>query len=118
MPKSLYFQRPDIVTSQDLTADPLSYTTSISSAFRVSEVTVHFSVAVTETITITKDSAKGSNYDTVKVNRSMVSEQDFVYRPQGDADYQAGDNLKIAITNANVTGTAYVTIKTSELGSA
>jgi len=116
MPRSLYFERPDITTSQDLSAAALSFTTTIPSKFRLTEVLIHFDATTTETITITKDSAIGANYDTVLRKRSIVSETDFVYRPQGDSDFQSGDNLKVECTNANALNIAYVTIKTNELG--
>lgn len=116
MPRSLYFQRPDIVGSQDLSADSLSYKTTISSQFRVSEVQLHFSAATTEIVTITRDSAKGANYDTVLVKRNIIGETDFVYRPQGEGDFQVGDQLTLECTNANGVNTVYYTIKTSELG--
>ena len=106
---------PDITTSQDLSEDALSYTTTLSRPFKLDEINVHFSVAVTETITITRNSAKGSNYDTVLAKKSLVAAQDYVFRPAGDSDFQDGDEITIAITNANTTGTAYVKIKCSEL---
>ncbi len=115
MPKSIYFQRPDVITSQDLSAAAMSFTTTILSAFRLTEVLIHFDGATTETITLTKDSAKGANYDTVLRKRSIVGETDFVYRPT-NSDFQIGDQLKLEITDANGLNIAYATIKTSELG--
>ena len=114
MAKSI-FLRPDIVTSQDLSAAPLSYTTSINRKFKLQEVILHFSAAVTETITITRDSVNGANYDHILASRALSSEQNFVYRASGEQDFQIGDEVKIQCTNANVTGIAYVTIKTREL---
>jgi len=115
---------PDIITSQDLSAGggtALDYTTSINRKFELTEININFkdsngdAVAVTETITIKINSAKGASYDTVKVKRSLVAESNFVYRPQGDAIYQAGDEIDIDITAANATGIAYVQIKAKEL---
>ena len=112
--KTAYFQRPDILFDKDLSAGALDETTTIGRAFRLSEILFHFDGASTETITITKISAQGATYNTIKVKRSIVALQDFVYRPQGDADYQAGDEIQVECTNAGLTH-VYVTIKTSEL---
>lgn len=106
---------PDITTSQDLSSAALSYTTSINRPFKLEQINIHFSVAVTETITITFNSAKGANYDTVLAKRDLVSEQDFVFRPRGELTFQNGDEITIAITNANVTGIAYAKVKAEEL---
>ena len=111
------FLKPDLTSSQDLSVAALSYTSSSNSRkFKLEEVIIHFSVAVTETITITRDSINGANYDHVLVKRSLVAGQDFVFRPQGEENFQSGDEIKVQCTNANTTGTAYLTIKRSELG--
>ena len=107
--------RPDIVTSQNLTSGALSYTTSIGRRFKLERIIVHASVAITETITITLDSGKGSNYDAVLRRKSLSSEQDYVFVPEGESLYYAGDEIKIQCTNANLTGTVYVTLKTQEV---
>lgn len=107
--------RLPITTSQDLTAGPLSYTTTLGRKFRLVEINIKFSENVTETITITRDSGAGANYDTLLKSTSVVAQTSFVWRPEGDCDFSSLDALKIQCTNANVTGTAYVTIKTREL---
>jgi len=107
--------KPDIVTSQDLSADALSYTTSIGRRFRLEKIHFHASVAITETITITLDSGKGANYDVVLRKKSLSAEQDFIYVPDGENDYYAGDEIKIQCSNANLTGVIYVTVKTKEV---
>ena len=102
-----------ITTTQDLSSDVLSYTTSIGRRFKLESISIHFSVAVTETITITRDSGQGANYDTVLAIVDLVSNQDYVFRPHGEENEYSGDELKIHITNANGTGVAYCEIKTS-----
>jgi hypothetical protein len=113
------FLKPDLTSSQDFTADgfpALSYTSSSNSRkFKLEEISIHFSVAVTETVTITRDSVNGANYDHVLAKRSMVAEQDFVFRPQGEENFQAGDEVGVQCTNANHTGVAYLVIKRAEL---
>lgn len=113
--RTAYFLKLDKTTSQDLSADSLSYTTSYSRKFKLEQILIHFSVAVSETVTITLDAKGGANYDTVLQETTLVSETDFAYRPQGEANFQEGDEIKVECTNANLTGTAYLTIKSSEL---
>jgi hypothetical protein len=113
--KTAHFLRADVTTSQDLAAGALSYTTSIGRKFKLEEVILHASVTITETVTITRDSAAGSTYDHILAKRSMVAEQDFIFRPQGECNFQSGDKLKIQCTNANTTGVVYVTLKLSEM---
>lgn len=113
--RTAVFLKSDKTASQDLSAGALSYTTSFGRRFKLEQVMVHFSQAVSETITITLDSALGSNYDTVLQSVTLVAETDFVYRPQGDANFQAGDEIKVQCTNANTVGVSYCQIKTSEV---
>jgi len=112
MPKD--FTKPDITASQDLSEDALSYTTSIGRKFKLAEVAVHASVPITETITITRDSKNGADYDHILKSEDLASEQDLVFRPQGECNFEAGDEIKVECTNANLTGTVKITIKTME----
>jgi len=109
------FLKPDITTSQDLSAGALSYTTSIPTGFQLEEIHFHFDTDVTETITITLDSGNGANYDTVLRTINVYAENDAVYNPVKKVNYAAGDQIKVACTNANLTGNVYVTIKVSEI---
>ena len=107
--------RIPITTLQDLSDAVLNYTTSIGRRFKLESISIHFSVAVTETITITRDSAQGANYDTVLRKTTLSAQQDFIFRPDGEENEYVGDEVKIYITNANGTGIAYVEIKTSAI---
>lgn len=113
--KTAHFLRSDITTSQDLSSAALSYTTSIGRAFKLEQIIFHANVAISETITITLDAAAGAAYDTVLQEVTLVAEQDLVYRPQGECNLKAGDKIKVQCTDANGTGTIYVTLKTSEM---
>jgi len=108
------FLKPAIITSQDLSSGALSYTTSIDSDFQIEEIRFSFSVGITETITITLDSSSGANYDTVLRVRNLNGDTYFVYRPEYKVNYRKGDEIKIQCTNANLTGTVYAEIHTSE----
>jgi hypothetical protein len=103
-----------IVTSQDLSAGDLDFTTSVGRRFKLESISIHFSVAVTETITITRDSAKGANYDTVLASQDLVNNQSYVFRPQGEENEYSGDEIRIQCTNANATGICYMELKLSE----
>lgn len=107
--------RVDITTSQDLSAGALSFTTTIGRRFKLERIIFHGSVAITETITITFDSGQGADYDAVLRRKSLSNEQDFIYIPDGENDYYAGDEIKVQCTNANLTGTINVIIKTKEV---
>ena len=109
------FLKLDATASQDLTSGALSFTTSWTKPVRIQEIILHASVAITEDVTITRDSVNGANYDAIIRKRSLSSEQDFVFRPDGELDLQGGDNLKVQCTNANTTGIVYLTIKAREL---
>ncbi|MFH1405595.1 MAG: hypothetical protein ABIG52_00055 [Nanoarchaeota archaeon] len=113
--KTAQFLKKDLTTSQDLSAGALSYTSSTGRKFKLEEVLIHFSVAVTETVTLTRDSVNGVNYDAVLDKGYLVAEQDYVFRPQGECNFWEGDEIKVQCTNANLTGVAYLVIKRSEL---
>ena len=109
------FLKPDQEFSQDLSAAALSFTTSFNGKpFHLDQIIFKFSQAVSETITITLDSVKGSNYDGLPQEVVLVSEQYYVYRPQGQANFNAGDEIKVQCTAAGVAGTVYGVVKSSE----
>ena len=107
--------KSDLTTSQNLASAALSYTTAYGRKFKLEQIIFHASVAISETITITLDAKGGSAYDTVLQEVTLVAEQDLVYRPQGQANFQSGDEIKIQCTNANGTGTIYATVKAQEV---
>lgn len=113
--RTAVFLKFDKTTSQDLSAAALSYTTAFARAFKLEQIAFHFSVAVTETITITLMSNNGTNYNTVLNSTALISETDFVWRPQGEANFQKGDEIKVQCTAASLTGIVYVSIKSSEM---
>ncbi|MDD5355086.1 MAG: hypothetical protein PHY56_00890 [Candidatus Omnitrophica bacterium] len=112
MPKD--FSKKPITTNQDLSAGALNYTTSVGRKFKLAEIILHASVAITETITITRDSKNGANYDHILRSFDLVGEQDFVFRPEGECNFEENDEIKVQCTNANLTGTIYVEIRTME----
>ena len=113
--KTAHFLSLDISTSQDLSAAALSYTTVVARPRKLEMVTFKFSQAVSETVTITLDSAKGAAYDVELMNVALVAETDLVFRPQGECNIQAGDAIKVECTDTGGAGICYCVIKTSEL---
>ena len=105
--------KPDITFTQDLSKDALSYTTSVSRQFKLEEVIVQASVAITETITVTRDSKQGAAYDQILAKHTLSAEQSFVFRPEGECNFLDGDEVKVQCTDANGTGIVYGTLKSS-----
>lgn len=67
---------------------------------------------ISPTITISRDSVSGSNYDTVLYTEAAVNIEDFVFMPEeGEFKFIAGDGLNITITGISMSaGTAYLTV--------
>ena len=107
--------KTDKTTTQDLSAGALSYTTAYGRAFKLEQIIFRASVAITETIAVTLDSKHGASYDTILRVKSLSAEQNFVYIPDGENNFQAGDEIKIQCTNANLTGSRAVQVKSSEI---
>lgn len=107
--------KKDKTFSQDLSAGALSYTTDYGRAFKLEEIVFKASTNITETITVTLDSVHGSNYDTVLFSQTLSAQSSAVFRPTGEANFQAGDEIKVQCTAANLTGTVRGAIKASEI---
>lgn len=97
-------------TSQNLSSGALSFSLDLDYPVRLSQVLIHFSTNVTETVKVIYDSGMGSNYDTELDSTDLSSEANYVFRPSGRCVIGREDALKITCTNANGTGTAYVTV--------
>lgn len=113
MPKSIHFLKPDVSTSQDLSVAALSYTTTFGRKFKLEQVYFKASQPITETITIKAVLADGT--ELVLASRSIVAAREYKYRPQGEENFQEGDEIKVACTNANLLGTITAIVKSSEM---
>lgn len=110
------FLRSDITFSQNLALDELDYTTDVyTHGFKLEQIIVQASENIVESITISVDSAKGSSYDHVLASIDLNNERSYVYKPEGEANYQKGDKIRVQCTNANTTGIVSGLIKTSQL---
>lgn len=107
----------DQVSTQNLGSAPLNFTATYGKRFKLDQVLIHATQAITETVTITYISAKGTSYSTVEQSVNLIAQTDVVWRPQGEANFQSGDQIQVQCTNANGVGTVTITIKTSQLGS-
>lgn len=105
----------DKTFTQALSSGALSYTTDYGRKTRVDSVTIKATVAITEIITITLDSAKGSDYDVILDSKELNQERGYVYKPADGLLLQAGDELRIECTAANAVGTVSGLVKSSEV---
>ena len=109
-------KKDQIITPQDLGTKALTYTTSLPNKdFKLEQVTLKASQAISETVTITVDDATGATHDVVLQEVVLVAETDFVYRPQGQANFKAGDQIKVECTDTGGAGTVTGKVKTSEV---
>ena len=113
--KTAHFLRFDAKSSQDLSSGPLDFTTSFGRKFKLEQVMVHASQAISELITITLVSKHGPDYNLVIRKHDMDHEQDFLHRPDGQCNFQDGDEINVQCTNANEIGEVFLQIKTSEM---
>jgi hypothetical protein len=114
--------------SSDLASAALSLTTNVAATGRVASgftsavaerrkldhVTLHASVAISETVTLTLNSRQGSAYDIVLDTSALGAESDYQYVPLSPVYLGPGDNLTLACTNANTTGTVSAAIVCEE----
>ncbi len=89
-------------------AAAIAATTASTKRFRLICVTCHLSAGPTtsEDLTVNLDALDGAAYDTVlkAVDLSLVAATDFVFVPDGDQIYEAGDQVTVAYANTD-TGT-------------
>jgi hypothetical protein len=86
-------------------AAAIAATTASTKRFRLICVTCHLSAGPTtsEDFTVTLDALDGAAYDTVlrSVDLSLVAATDFVFVPDGDEIYEAGDQIAVAFANTD-----------------
>lgn len=86
--------------TQDLSAGPLSMTTSFAQKHKVKAVILHAGAAITQTVKVTLDSKTGANYDTLLDSAALVANTDYVWIPDGELLLDSGDELLVTCTNA------------------
>lgn len=113
--KTAHFLRSDLTISQDLSLAPLNHTFNFGRKVKIESINVASSVPISEQVSATIDMGVGSAFDTLIWDVVLVAESSARYKPQGEENLQSSDKLKVQCTNANFTGTVYVTVKTSEM---
>lgn len=73
--------------------------TTFAKDFRLKEITVHFSGPSANDVDIYLDALDGSAYDTLLKTIPGGTTTDGVYRPEGEADYEKGDEIFLTWTN-------------------
>lgn len=103
------------VTHADVSAAALSFITTINSRYMLESISVHFSTAVTPTITVTLQSKYGPNYNTLLRSRAITPAAVDYYEVFGDGyEFELGDEIILGITS--VGAVAYVVIRYMEGG--
>lgn len=90
------------------------FVSTVANFRRVDHVTLKADSAITETVTLTLNSAKGSAYDTLLDSDSLSARQDYEFTPLNDLYLGPGDNLTLSCTNNNTTGTVSAVIVCEE----
>lgn len=108
----------NIKTSQNLSLTPMNYVTSVAQNFKLKALMIHTSVPITETIDLLYDDNNGNNYDTLLRRIQFTNNQDGAFCPEGDLFVfgTLGDKIKVTCTNANLTGTIYITLQIEVIG--
>lgn len=108
-------------TSQSLASGALSHTLTIGNDRNVEEscelleVSIKFGSAVTQTVTVSRQSVAGSNWTPVLDTASLSSATTYIYRPAQGVPLKRGDILTVACTNSGTPAiTAYSEIRYRE----
>lgn len=102
------------INFQDLAADVLESETSFDTRWRLLRLMIHFSVACSETLTITFTSKDGTTYDTVISTQVLVAISDIYIQGEETDIFEKGDELKVEITSGGAS-VAYLTIIGKEI---
>lgn len=90
------------------------FTSAVAERRKLDHVTLEASEAITETVTLTLNSRKGSTYDIPLDASSMAAETMYQYVPLSPVYLGPGDNLTLTCTAAGTTGTVYAAIVCEE----
>lgn len=98
------------IFEQSLASAALNQSVTYNGQVKLRAVYIRASTTITETITITLVSPNGSTYDIVVDTKTLNAEQNYIFHPTWELIILKGASLKIQCTNANTTGTLYVTV--------
>lgn len=112
-------------SSQDLSAAAMAFDIVIGSGnsravendVELLEVMLHFSSAVSQTVTISHlDGADSTNYQFVLDTTGLSSATNYVYRPTNPPKFKRGDTLRVAVGNSgNPSIVAYAKVHMREV---
>lgn len=92
-----------------------SLTTSFTANFEIAAVFIHFDSGVTLTVTLTRVSALGTDYDTAMRSIDVVAGQNvYVDFAKGEGRIKSGDYFRVTI-GASAGRTAYVEVLTEDV---
>lgn len=74
-------------------------------------VYIHFDAPVTEEVKVSFKSGIGEAFDTLIDAKTLQGAQDYVYAAAGEVAFNAGDKVRVQVTNANEAGLAGITVK-------
>jgi hypothetical protein len=105
--------------TQNLASGALSYTFTLNATnlgyanptWALQEVLIGFSVAESETVTVSYVNAAGASYTIVLDSTTLSSSKNYVFRPSTMVLANVGDSIVVTCTNANSTGVAYGVLK-------
>lgn len=104
-----------VTHSQDLAAAALEKSYTMTKDGVLDWVGFGFNVACSQTITITRDSIDGANYDFVIKSETLVAATSFFYQPARPIVLFTGDILKVEIDTGGA-AIAYMTAMLKEGG--
>ena len=96
--------------SQDLSAGALDLTTAIDFDTMLSYISIKFSTAVSETVTLSIDSGEGANYDIQLRGATFTNKTHIFYQPDAPLYLKKGTELRVQCTNGGGTGIVYAVI--------
>ena len=99
--------------SQDLSAAKLDMTTTFGKDWQLTGVYIHFDGNNSQTVTVTRNSTDGANYDTVLKEETLSSATDFTFKPTEEL-LESGDEITLEVSTGGST-TAYATIVGKEV---
>ncbi len=97
--------------SADLSQAEFDQAFHFDQACKLVTVFIHCDQEITEDITISLDSEMGADYDTVIKARTLSGESDYVFAAQGDIALNEGDRIRVQVSNANLLGEVFVSVK-------
>jgi hypothetical protein len=96
-------------TTQLLSGGALSFTYTMLKDGEFHWVGIKFGANVSETVSVTFNSADGSSYDILLDTATLSTASNYFYLPNGPVTLKAGDAITVTCTNATATTTAYLT---------